>query len=145
MMIEGHEKGESTVNVLFVCVGNAGRSPMAEAFFRRGGEGRYELRSAGTRPAIRTGPNVIAVMHELGIDLSRHEPRQLERADLEWADLVVRVGCGDSCPVIPGRRYLDWNVQDPNETDPETTRRIRDEIARRVAALLHELQGGSAV
>jgi len=69
--------------------------------------------------------------------------RQLERADLEWADLVVRVGCGEMCPVIPGRRYLDWNVQDPNETDPETTRRIRDEIARRVGALLYEYQGSS--
>lgn len=131
------------MNVLFVCVGNAGRSPMAEAFFKRGGGDRYELRSAGTRPAIRTGPNVIAAMHELGIDLSEHEPRQLERADLEWADLVVRVGCGDMCPLIPGRRYLDWNVQDPNETDPEVTRRIRDEIASRVGALLYELQGGS--
>ena len=114
---------------------------MAETFFRRGGEDRYEVRSAWTRPAIRTGPNVIAVMHELGIDLSAHEPRQLERGDLEWADLVVRVGCGEMCPVVPGRRYLDWNVQDPNETDPETTRRIRDEIARRVGALLYEFQG----
>jgi arsenate reductase len=131
------------MNVLFVCVGNAGRSPMAEAFFRRGGGDRYGLRSAGTRPAIRTGPNVVAVMNELGIDISGHEPCQLERADLEWADLVVRVGCGDMCPFIPGRRYLDWNVQDPNETNPETTRRIRDEIARRVGALLFELQGSS--
>ena len=131
------------VNVLFVCVGNAGRSPMAEAFFTRGGGDRYEIRSAGTRPAIRTGPNVVAVMRELGIDLTGHEPRQLERADLEWADLVVRMGCGEMCPVIPGRRYLDWNVQDPNETSPEVTRRIRDEIAGRVGALLYELQGNS--
>jgi len=129
------------VNVLFVCVGNAGRSPMAEAFFRLGAEGRYEVRSAGTRPAIRVGPNVVDVMHELGIDLSGYVPRQLERADLEWADLVVRVGCGDACPVIAGRRYLDWNVQDPNQTDPETTRRIRDEIANHVEALLYELDG----
>jgi arsenate reductase len=115
---------------------------MAEAFFRRSAGAGYEVRSAGTRPAIRTGPNVVAVMRELGIDISGHKPRQLERADLEWADLVVRVGCGESCPVIPGRRYLDWNVQDPNETDPETTRRIRDDIAGRVAALLSELEGG---
>lgn len=129
------------MNVLFVCVGNAGRSPMAEAFFKRDGGDGYEVRSAGTRPAVRTGPNVVAVMRELDIDLSGHEPRQLERADLEWADLVVRVGCGESCPVFPGRRYLDWNVQDPNETSPEVTRRIRDEIASRVAALLYELQG----
>ena len=129
------------MNVLFVCVGNAGRSPMAEAFFRLGAESRYEIRSAGTRPAIRVGPNVVDVMRELGIDLSAHEPRQLEHADLEWADLVVRVGCGDACPVIPGRRYLDWNVQDPNQTDPETTRRIRDEIASHVEALLFELDG----
>lgn len=131
------------MNVLFVCVGNAGRSPMAEAFFKRNGRDRYEVRSAGTRPAARTGPNVIAVMHEWGIDLSGHEPRQLERADVEWADLVVRVGCGDRCPVFPGRRYLDWNVQDPNQTSPEVTRRIRDAIASRVGALLCELQGDS--
>jgi len=116
---------------------------MAEAFFTRGGGDRYEIRSAGIRPAIRTGPNVVAVMRELGIDLTGHEPRQLERADLEWADLVVRMGCGEMCPVIPGRRYLDWNVQDPNETSPEVTRRIRDEIAGRVGALLYELQGNS--
>lgn len=116
---------------------------MAEAFFRRGAEGRYEVRSAGTRPAIRVGPNVVDVMHELGIDLSGHVPRRLEPTDLEWADLVVRVGCGDACPVIPGRRYLDWNVQDPNQTDPETTRRIRDEIANHVEALLHELEEAS--
>ena len=138
----GHEKGvELTVNVLFVCVGNAGRSPMAEAFFRLEAGGRYEVRSAGTRPAIRMGPNVVEVMRELGIDLSGHQPRQLERSDLEWADVVVRIGCGDACPVIPGRRYFDWEVQDPNETDPETTRRIRDEISSHVGALLAELDG----
>jgi protein-tyrosine-phosphatase len=138
----GCEKGvKLTVNVLFVCVGNAGRSPMAEAFFRLAARGRYEVRSAGTRPAIRTGPNVVEVMRELGIDLSGHQPRQLERSDLEWADVVVRIGCGDACPVLPGRRYFDWEVQDPNETDPETTRRIRDEISSHVEALLAELDG----
>jgi arsenate reductase len=140
----GHEKGaELAVNVLFVCVGNAGRSPMAEAFFRVGARGRYEVRSAGTRPAIRMGPNVVEAMRELGIDLSGHQPRQLERSDLEWADVVVRIGCGDACPVIPGRRYLDWEVQDPNQTDPGTTRRIRDEISSHVEALLEELNGES--
>jgi protein-tyrosine-phosphatase len=114
---------------------------MAEAFFRLAAKGRYETRSAGTRPAIRTGPNVVAVMKELGIDISAHVPRQLEQADLEWADLVVRVGCGDSCPVITGKCYLDWEVQDPNRTDSETTRRIRDEIASHVEELLRELDG----
>ena len=108
--------------------------------------GVEEQRDDTTGNPIRNNSNIpegCQIPISTGIGRTRLLPRQLERADLEWADLVVRVGCGDMCPVIPGRRYLDWNVQDPNETDPETTRRIRDEIARRVGALLFELQGGS--
>ena len=116
------------MKVLFVCRQNAGRSQIAQALYeRRGGSAR----SAGTTPAVRVHPEVAALMPEL----AGNAPRALERADAEWADLVVTMGCGDECPVIPGKRYIDWELQDPAGQDAETVRRIRDEIERRVGEL----------
>jgi arsenate reductase (thioredoxin) len=116
------------VNVLFVCHQNAGRSQIAQALYeRRGGAAR----SAGTTPADRVHPEVAELMPEL----SDRVPHRLEQADAEWADIVVTMGCGDACPVIPGKRYVDWDLQDPAGQDLETVRRIRDEIERRVAEL----------
>ena len=127
------------MNVLFVCVGNAGRSQMSEALFTRAAEGRYEARSAGTQPANAVHPEVVEAMRELGIDLSARVPHRLELADAEWADVVVTIGCGDACPVILGKRYIDWNLEDPKEKPLERVREIRDEIASRVEQLLREL------
>jgi len=116
------------VNVLFVCRQNAGRSQMAQALYeRRGGSAR----SAGTTPAEHVHPEVAELMPEL----ADRVPKRLEQADAEWADVVVTMGCGDACPVIPGKRYVDWDLQDPAGEDLETVRRIRDEIERRVAEL----------
>jgi arsenate reductase len=116
------------VNVLFVCLHNAGRSQIAQALYeRRGGSSR----SAGTSPADRVHPEVVELMPEL----SGRVPHRLQRADAEWADLVVTMGCGDACPVIPGKQYVDWDLEDPAGADPETVRAIADEIARRVAEL----------
>ena len=125
--------------VLFVCVHNAGRSQMAQALFERAADGRHEARSAGSRPAEAVHPEVVEAMRELGIDLSGHEPRALERADAEWADVVVTMGCGDECPFIPGKRYVDWELDDPGGRPLQEVRRIRDEIEARVDALLAEL------
>jgi arsenate reductase len=129
------------MNVLFVCIGNAGRSQMSEALFSRAAQGRHEARSAGTQPAGGIHPEVVEAMAELGIDLSERTPRRLERADAEWGDLVVTMGCGDACPVIPGKRYLDWQLEDPKGKEIERVREIRDEIAGRVERLLNELAG----
>jgi arsenate reductase len=116
------------VNVLFVCRQNAGRSQMAQALYeRRGGHAR----SAGTTPASHVHPEVAELMPEL----AGRVPHKLEQADAEWADLVVTMGCGDACPVIPGKRYVDWDLEDPAGQDLETVSRIRDEIERRVAEL----------
>jgi arsenate reductase len=127
------------MKVLFVCVQNAGRSQIAEALFRRAAFGRHESRSAGSSPAARVHPEVIEAMRELGVDLSARVPHRLERADAEWADLVVTMGCGDACPVIPGKSYVDWDLEDPAGRAPGEVRRIRDEIATRVEQLLSEL------
>lgn len=126
--------------VLFVCLHNAGRSQMAEALFARAAKGRHQARSAGTAPGARVHPGVVAAMAELGIDLARRTPRKLGRADAQWADVVVTMGCGDECPYVPGRRYLDWDLDDPASRPVEQIRGIRDEIERRVGALLDELQ-----
>jgi arsenate reductase (thioredoxin) len=116
------------MNVLFVCRRNAGRSQIAHALYeRRGGTAR----SAGTTPATRVHREVAALMPEL----ADRVPRRLEQADAEWADLVVTMGCGDACPVIPGTRYVDWELEDPAGKDDATVRRIHDEIERRVAEL----------
>jgi arsenate reductase len=124
------------MNVLFVCVQNAGRSQIAEALYRRAGG---EARSAGTRPAAHVHPAVVEAMRELGIELEGREPKRLDRADVEWADLVVTMGCGDECPVLPGKRYLDWALPDPAGRPLDEVRAVRDEIARRV----EELAAGS--
>lgn len=125
--------------VLFVCVQNAGRSQMAEALFRRAAGSRHEARSAGSRPAERVHPEVAEVMLEAGIDVSREVPRKLERSDLEWADHVVTMGCGDECPVVPGKRYEDWELDDPAGRPLGEVRAVRDEIRRRVDELLRGL------
>jgi arsenate reductase (thioredoxin) len=124
------------MNVLFVCIQNAGRSQMAEALFERAAGGEHEARSAGSRPAERVHPEVIEAMAEVGVDLADRTPRGLDRIDLEWADLVVTMGCGDECPVLPGKRYVDWDLQDPAGQPVEEVRAIRDEIEQRVASLL---------
>ena len=111
---------------------------MANAFFRRRADG-HEARSAGTRPADRVHANVAAAMAEIGIDVSEARPRRLEQADAEWADVVVTMGCGDECPYIPGKRYVDWELEDPAGRPLEEVRALRDEIARRVDALVDEL------
>jgi arsenate reductase len=125
--------------VLFVCVQNAGRSQIAQALFERAAAGRHEARSAGSRPAEHVHPEVVEVMRELGADLSTTTPRRLEREDLEWADHVVTMGCGDECPVVPGKRYQDWELPDPAGRQLEEVREIRDQIARRVQDLVSDL------
>jgi arsenate reductase len=116
------------MNVLFVCRQNAGRSQIAQALYeRRGGTAR----SAGTSPADHVHPEVATLIPEL----ADRKPRYLEDADAEWADLVVTMGCGDACPVLPGKRYVDWDLQDPAGQDAETVRAIRDDIERRVSEL----------
>jgi arsenate reductase (thioredoxin) len=128
------------VNVLFICVQNAGRSQMAQALFERSAQGRHSARSAGTMPAARVHPEVVEVMQERGIDLAGRIPRRLERSDSEWADLIVTMGCGDACPVLPGKSYVDWNLDDPAGEDLSTVRAIRDEIERRADALVVALE-----
>jgi len=130
------------MNVLFVCIGNAGRSQMSEALFARAAGGRHGARSAGTQPAAAVHPEVVEAMRELGIDLSSRVPHRLELADAEWADVVVTMGCGDACPVILGKRYIDWALEDPKDKGIERVREIRDEIASRVERLLAELGAG---
>jgi arsenate reductase len=112
--------------VLFVCVGNAGRSQMAQAFAERAG---FEVRSAGSHAESHLHPEVVVAMREIGFDLGGRVPHQLTDEDVEWADLVVTMGCGDACPVLPGKRYLDWKILDPMGLRIEMVREIRDEIA----------------
>jgi protein-tyrosine-phosphatase len=131
-------------NVLFVCLHNAGRSQMSEALFARAANGRHRARSAGTQPSDRVHPEVVEVMAELGIDVADRTPHQLTREDAEWADVVVTMGCGDECPYIPGRRYIDWDLPDPEGQPIETVRATRDEIEGRVVALVEELDGARA-
>jgi arsenate reductase (thioredoxin) len=125
--------------ILFVCLHNAGRSQMSEALFRRAAEGLHQVRSAGTTPADRVHPEVVEVMAELGIDLSERKPRKLSQEDAEWADVVVTMGCGDECPYVPGKRYLDWDLTDPKGQSLDAVRETRDEIERRVNELAGDL------
>jgi protein-tyrosine-phosphatase len=132
-------------HVLFVCLHNAGRSQISQALFERAAGGRHTAESAGS-VADRDGrihPEVVAVMRELGIDLSERRPQPLTRELAERADVVVTMGCGDSCPVIPGKRYLDWELPDPKGQPIDAVRATRDEIARRVDALVAELEVGT--
>ena len=126
-------------HVLFVCLHNAGRSQMSQALFARAADGRHTADSAGTTPADRVHPEVVDVMRELGIDLADRRPQLLTRELAQQADVVVTMGCGDQCPVIPGKRYIDWDLADPKGRPREEVRATRDEIARRVQHLLAEL------
>jgi arsenate reductase len=126
-------------NALFVCLHNAGRSQMSQALFERAAEGRHEAHSAGTTPGDRVHPEVVEVMNELRVDLSAKQPKGLTTEDAEWADVVVTMGCGDKCPYIPGKRYVDWDLPDPKGQPIEAVRAIRDEIERQVETLAAEL------
>src|ERR1700753_3566290 len=122
-------------SALFVCLHNAGRSQMSQALFGHPAEGRPHAFWAGTTPGERVHPEVVEVMRELGIDLSGRVPRELTVGLAEQADVVVTMGCGDACPYIPGKRYIDWDLPDPKGRPIEEVRAIRDEIRRRVSEL----------
>lgn len=125
-------------NVLFLCIGNAGRSQMAHAFLER--LGGHDVRSAGSRAEQHLHPEVVEAMREIGYDLSGRVPRQLEPdADAAWADVVVTMGCGDVCPVLPGKGYVDWGLDDPAGQPLERVRELRDEIEGRVVELARQL------
>src|SRR4030088_879141 len=111
--------------VLFVCLHNAGRSQMSEALFQRAAKGRHEGRSAGTTPAEHVHEDVVTVMKEMDVDLSDRRPRTLTNELAQWADVVITMGCGDACPVIPGKRYIDWDLQDPKDMPIEQVRALR--------------------
>ena len=125
--------------VLFVCRQNAGRSQMSQALFERASGGRHQARSAGTTPADRVHPEVVEVMRELGIDLADRTPQLLTEERAAEADVVVTMGCGDECPFIPGKRYIDWDLTDPAGQPLAQVRAIRDDIDQRVHALVNEL------
>jgi arsenate reductase (thioredoxin) len=124
---------------LFVCLHNAGRSQMSAALFARAAGGRHRALSAGTTPAEQVHPEVVEVMRELGIELAGRRPQLLTRALAEQADVVVTMGCGDACPYIPGKRYVDWELPDPKGQPLAQVRATRDEIAAHVEALVREL------
>jgi len=130
-------------SVLFVCLHNAGRSQMSQALFERAADGRHPALSAGTIPAERVHPEVIAVMRELDIDLSGRRPQPLTRELAQQADVVVTMGCGDACPYIPGKRYINWELPDPRGRPIAEVRRIREDIARRATALAATLDAQS--
>jgi arsenate reductase len=125
--------------VLFVCVENAGRSQMAAGLLDRVAEGRVHVRSAGSEPADRINPNVIEAMREVGVDMSQAFPKPLNDEFVRAADAVITMGCGDACPIYPGKRYEDWQIEDPAGKDLDAVRRIRDEIGTRVRELLAEV------
>ena len=125
--------------VLFVCLHNAGRSQMSAALFERAAAGRHHALSAGTTPSEHVHPEVVEVMRELDIDLANRRPQLLTRPLAEQADIVVTMGCGDSCPYIPGKRYIDWDLTDPKGLPLEEVRAIRDDIERRVSELAESL------
>jgi arsenate reductase len=125
-------------NVLFVCIGNSGRSVMAEHLFRRAAAGRHEVRSAGAHPEPPVEPIVVAALREVGVDASDHVPRKLDDDAIQWADVVV-AACDGACPVVPGKMYANWGLADPKYQPIERVREIRDEIARRVDELVSQL------
>ena len=124
---------------LFVCLHNAGRSQMSQALFERAAGGRHRALSAGTTPAERVHPEVVEVMRELGLDLAGRTPRKLTADMAAGADVIVTMGCGDECPYFPGKRYLDWDLEDPKGKPESAVRATRDEIAARVEGLVREL------
>jgi protein-tyrosine-phosphatase len=143
----GQAKGvivKEVPEVLFVCVHNAGRSQMAAALLHHHARGRVHVRSAGSAPADEINPAVVAAMDEFGLDLSREFPKPLTDETVRAADVVITMGCGDACPLYPGKRYLDWELDDPAGKGVDAVRLIRDEIDRRVQGLLAELVGEPA-
>jgi len=130
---------EDTVEVLFVCVHNAGRSQMAAGLLKLRSEGRIQVRSAGSAPAEEINPYAVVALEELGVDMGEAFPKPLTDEVVRAADVVVTMGCGDACPIYPGKRYEDWELDDPAGQDLETVRRIRDELDRRVQKLISEL------
>ena len=129
-------------SVLFVCVHNAGRSQMAAAWLAHLAGDAVEVRSAGSAPADRVNPAAVEAMREVGIDIAAQQPKVLTTDAVEASDVVITMGCGDTCPVFPGRTYLDWELEDPAGKGVEAVRPIRDEIRTRVQALVHELALG---
>ena len=130
---------ENVANVLFACIHNAGRSQMAAGLLNHRAEGKVRVRSAGSDPAETINPAVVEAMAELGIDLSEEVPKPITDEAVRAADAVITMGCGDACPVNPGKRYVDWDLPDPAGQDLETVRAIRDELDTRVQVLLGEL------
>ncbi|OKJ77764.1 arsenate reductase ArsC [Streptomyces sp. CB02460] len=131
---------EPRPSVLFVCVHNAGRSQMAAAFLTHLSEGRVEVRSAGSAPAASVNPAAVQAMAEVGIDLSAETPKVLTVEAVQASDVVITMGCGDACPVFPGKKYLDWSLEDPAGHGIDAVRPIRDRIERHVRDLLAELR-----
>jgi arsenate reductase len=129
-------------DVLFVCVHNAGRSQMAAGLLKSRSNGEIVVRSAGSAPADSLNSAVVDAMAELGIDISEEFPKPLSTSVVEVSDVVITMGCGDACPILPGKRYEDWKLDDPAGQDIEAVRRIRDEIDRRVQVLVSELLSG---
>ena len=134
----------SRPQVLFVCVHNAGRSQMAAALLKRYANGAVDVRSAGSEPADAINPAVRQVMAEIGVDLSAEQPKKLTTDAVEASDVVITMGCGDACPIFPGKRYLDWELTDPAGRGIDEVRPIRDEIDARVQGLLRELVPASS-
>lgn len=126
------------MNILFVCVGNSGRSLMAERLLRREADGRHQARSAGSAPGKEAHPQVVEALLEVGIDASDHVPHRLDQEAVEWADVVVAT-CDDACPVISGKRYIAWDLADPIAMPLEGVRSLRNEVAERVHELVGEL------
>jgi arsenate reductase (thioredoxin) len=131
--------------VLFVCTHNAGRSQMAAALLDHQAGGRVRVTSAGSQPASQLNPAVVQALAEIGLDISREFPKPLTSDKVQAADIVITMGCGDACPIYPGKRYLDWDLPDPAGLGIEAVRPIRDDISQRVRALLAELDTSSAV
>ncbi|MDK1326854.1 arsenate reductase ArsC [Arthrobacter sp. zg-Y1143] len=130
---------ETKLSVLFVCVHNAGRSQMAAAYLRTLGKGRIEVRSAGSAPADSVNPAAVEAMAEDGIDMAAELPKVLTTEAVQASDVVITMGCGDACPIFPGKRYEDWKLEDPAGRGVEAVRPIRDEIKARISALIEDL------
>jgi arsenate reductase (thioredoxin) len=139
MAAQPREREVDVPEVLFVCVQNAGRSQMAAALLDHLAEGRVHVRSAGSAPADQVNPDVVEAMAEIGIDIGKEFPKPITDEAVQGADAVITMGCGDACPIYPGKRYEDWEIADPAEADLEGVRAIRDDIAERVRRLLHQL------
>jgi arsenate reductase (thioredoxin) len=134
-------KADELPEVLFVCVHNAGRSQMAAALLEQKAGDRVRIRSAGSEPAELLNPAVVEAMAEIGIDISSERPKRLADDMVRQADVVITMGCGDACPIYPGKRYEDWELEDPSGKDLQTVRGIRDRISERVDRLLRDLTG----